>query len=213
MGADIARTSPVTARALETLIRLSTAHAKARMSKAVELEDSEVAVELVQFAYFKKVLEKEKKRSRKDRDSGSEEEDDEEASTQKSQRTARKRGRRGSQGSEPYSPYDFSEEQDVPEIQAGTPKPTKPSQEEEPMEATTQAGDTELSAERLKEFKSSLFAVFQSAHAQSVKMKTLMDDINKERQNRFSEPEVRSALARMQDNNQVMVADDIIFLI
>lgn len=167
-------------------------------------------------------------------------------------------------------------------VQAGTPKPTKPSQEEEPMEATTQAGDTELSAERwvigfkqleivsvkckwsiyytsvqevlpetfnpptptpnlslskwlqchkmlnrlwnvikpvpvsstrLKEFKSSLFAVFQSAHAQSVKMKTLMDDINKERQNRFSEPEVRSALAHMQDNNQVMVADDIIFLI
>lgn len=66
---------------------------------------------------------------------------------------------------------------------------------------------------RLKEFKSSLFAVFQAAHAQSVKMATLMTNINKERQNRFTEAEVRAALARMQDDNQVMVAEDIIFLI
>uniref|UniRef100_A0AAX7TFM7 DNA replication licensing factor MCM3 n=1 Tax=Astatotilapia calliptera TaxID=8154 RepID=A0AAX7TFM7_ASTCA len=210
LGADLARTSPVTARTLETLIRLSTAHAKARMSKAVELQDSEVAVELVQFAYFKKVLEKEKKRSRQEHDSDSEEE--EEMPTQRSQRAVRKRGRRGSQGSEPYSPYDFSEDQEVPEIQAGTPKPAKP-REDEPMDASLQAGDAELSAERLKEFKSSLFAVFQSAHAQSVKMSALMDDINKERQNTFAEAEVRGALARMQDDNQVMVADDIIFLI
>merc|ERR1719419_1546337 len=60
----VARTQTVTARALETLIRLSTAHTKARLSKTVEVEDAELAIELVQFAYFKKVLDKGKRRKR-----------------------------------------------------------------------------------------------------------------------------------------------------
>ena len=34
---------------------MATAHAKARMSKTVDLQDAEEAVELVQYAYFKKV--------------------------------------------------------------------------------------------------------------------------------------------------------------
>lgn len=37
------------------MIRLGTAHAKARLSKTVDLEDAQAAIELVQFAYFKKV--------------------------------------------------------------------------------------------------------------------------------------------------------------
>ncbi|KAL0967171.1 hypothetical protein UPYG_G00248690 [Umbra pygmaea] len=213
MGSDIARTSPVTARTLETLIRLSAAHAKARMSKVVELEDSEVAVELVQFAYFKKVLEKEKKRSRKDQDSDEEEEEEEETPSQRTLRSERKRSRRGSQSAETYDPYDFAGEKDVPEIQAGTPKPTEGVEPVDAPVPPSQDGQVELSSDRLKAFKSSLLEVFRSAHAQSVGMKSMMETVNKGSDQPFSQTEVRAALARMQDDNQIMVADDIIFLI
>lgn len=48
-------TSPITVRTLETLIRLSTAHAKARLSSRIEEKDVEVAEELLRFALFKEV--------------------------------------------------------------------------------------------------------------------------------------------------------------
>ncbi|GMF20274.1 unnamed protein product [Phytophthora lilii] len=47
-----ARTLPVTARSLETLIRLASAHAKARLSKTIEAVDAEKAMSLVSFALY-----------------------------------------------------------------------------------------------------------------------------------------------------------------
>ncbi|KDO33243.1 hypothetical protein SPRG_02052 [Saprolegnia parasitica CBS 223.65] len=47
-----ARTLPVTARTLETLIRIASAHAKARLSKQIELDDAKRAMALMNYALY-----------------------------------------------------------------------------------------------------------------------------------------------------------------
>jgi len=55
----------MTARTLETLIRLSTAHAKARLSSKVEEQDAIVAESILRFALFKEVQRKAPNKRRK----------------------------------------------------------------------------------------------------------------------------------------------------
>lgn len=59
------KTAPMTARTLETLIRLSTAHAKARLSNRVEERDAKAAEGILRFALFKEVVEDERRKRRK----------------------------------------------------------------------------------------------------------------------------------------------------
>ncbi|KAH3673490.1 hypothetical protein WICMUC_003596 [Wickerhamomyces mucosus] len=68
---DAKNTTPITARTLETLIRLSTAHAKIRLSKTVTIVDTRVAEEMLNFALFKEVVKKPTKRQRMEQTSRS----------------------------------------------------------------------------------------------------------------------------------------------
>lgn len=55
----------MTARTLETLIRLSTAHAKARLSAKVERTDAKQAEEIMRFALFREVPKRQRRKKRK----------------------------------------------------------------------------------------------------------------------------------------------------
>ncbi|KAI1393970.1 MCM-domain-containing protein [Hypoxylon trugodes] len=69
------RTSPLTVRTLETLIRLATAHAKSRLSNRVDERDALAAEAILRFALFKEVVEDESKRKRRRTQRPEEEED------------------------------------------------------------------------------------------------------------------------------------------
>lgn len=72
----------MTARTLETLIRLSTAHAKARLSNKVDKKDAKAAAEILRVAMFKEVIKSNKKTKRRKMvdQAGDQEESDEEES-------------------------------------------------------------------------------------------------------------------------------------
>lgn len=64
---------------------------------------------------------------------------------------------------------------------------------------------------RLTEFKAALLGAFSSAHAQTLPLTTVKDSVKRDKT--FSDEEIDSALQVMQDANQIMVADDNVFLI
>ena len=103
------KTSPMTARTLETLIRLATAHAKARLSYKVEVQDADAAESILRFALFKEVMEDDRKKRRKvsraedamssdEDDSDDEDDDNEQPHPARNGTTPRRSGRSNGTG-------------------------------------------------------------------------------------------------------------------
>jgi len=99
------QTLPITARCLETIIRLSTAHAKMRLQKEVQLQDVEAAMEILSFALTNDADPQNKsKKGRVDQDGDAnmngddEDEDDEEGDASSRNRNKKKKKRRKRRG-------------------------------------------------------------------------------------------------------------------
>lgn len=65
----------------------------------------------------------------------------------------------------------------------------------------------------MKNFRTSLFNLFKSEHAQSVSLDKVRGQISKDYGDQYSEDEIFEAINKMMEANQVMLADDVVFLI
>jgi len=66
---------------------------------------------------------------------------------------------------------------------------------------------------RLQEFRSALYAVFSSEHSQSLAVSRVTVAVNETNTRPFSAGEIETAFQRMEEANQIMVSEGMIFLI
>lgn len=206
---------------METLIRLATAHAKARLSNKVEARDADVAIELVRFACFKKVLEKEKRTKRKQVNTDDEEEEEEEMETAEADngrsksKEKNKRPLNGSEDDEDEEEEEASESQAANNAERQPRKRTRrqtQQQSQSSQSSTNKSSLPILTTDKLKDFKSILFKLFHRERTQALPMADIISFIQNEN-SKFGETDIKSALNTMQDDNQVMLSDETVFLI
>ncbi|KAL0572572.1 MCM DNA helicase complex subunit [Marasmius crinis-equi] len=202
------KTSPLTARTLETLIRLATAHAKARLSPNVEEGDARVAEQIMRFALFKEVPKRQRRKKRKlntggasrnangeETDDGSDEESDEEENTPTRMPDPNVANRQSSAAPEVRDPVWGDSTQDVDMAPPAAAGPAGP------------AADGTIRPERLELFRSRFLHAL--GDREMLSLTELVKAVNSglSTNQLFGTAEATLACEAMQDAEQLMFSD------
>ncbi|KAI8995425.1 ATP dependent DNA helicase [Trametes punicea] len=210
------RTSPLTARTLETLIRLATAHAKARLSPKVQRQDAKVAEEILRFALFKEVLRRTRRKKRRLNNGAVQavdEDDDEDGEAE------------GESDEESEEEEEVSKRMETPKPKANAVEKPAPEPEwdndvqmGDGVDAAGAAGEQQgIRPDRLKLFRARLAQLFATKLVDEDQMylHTLVEMINEglSTNELFGTAEATAACNIMTDANEVMLSDGIVYKI
>jgi len=175
------------------------------------------------FAIFKEVIAKPKKR--KPRADGEGEETDDSDSDFDSDDEDDKRGRKRTSGEDPY---EFDEDEPQSRRKQSRKQRAGPSGEEITINgAGTSVGEenyhsiattdiemvVEVSENRFKQFKKLLSEEFRKQQAQSLLIDGVKQILRGDEPDKFSDAEIDACLKRMSDDNAIMISDSVIFWI
>ncbi|GMM27906.1 MCM DNA helicase complex subunit [Martiniozyma asiatica (nom. inval.)] len=227
------RTSPITARTLETIIRLATAHAKLRLSQTVAVKDVKVAEELMRFSLFKEVKKQQPKSPRKKRRTATENESGEDFSSENEEEEdddiidsgeyVPRQTRSRATGEQPIIHQDTEAEveemrQSVEQTSLTTRLMETMLDDRTTLQPTTSTNENSnfngvLTENRLALFRSTLSKVFSAEMKDSYAITDLLGSINSNvaQEDSFGTLEIKAALEKLQQMNILMISENKVY--
>ncbi|XP_041028866.1 DNA replication licensing factor MCM3 [Juglans microcarpa x Juglans regia] len=186
-------TLPMTARTLETIIRLSTAHAKLKLSRKVSKSDVEAALKVLNFAiYHKELAEMEEREQERERELERKRRADHHPGGNDRDHRPGKKDRPDSVTSDKEGPTtDAMEVDDPPAAQSAA----------------------DVSRERIEAFNSLFGQHMRTNRLDLISIADIENVINSGADVRYSRAEIITLLEKLQDDNRVMIADGMVHMI
>jgi len=201
------QTLPITARCLETIIRLSTAHAKLRLSKIVEMVDVDASMEILTFALTNDA--EAQSHARNDRAKGMDvdEDDDEEMDEPEEDKDDTNQSNKNKKKRKKRKQPDADGDEESGNGMSESPKKKRKSRKEKGSAAVDE--QTEL---RTKMVTSSLASYFRTNRTGQAKKDALLTKLNGEAKEdaKWSMEELEGALKRLHDENKIFFLDPMV---